>query len=116
MLKFRTLEADEYQRLTQVAEGFVPDPGASRVVVAEDDGEIVGRMILCMPVHIEGTWVKPDHRKTTLAYRMHQFCLQTLRDLGLGKALAYANDEQTENYLSRLGYIRTHVSLWEKEV
>lgn len=114
--EIRKLEDIEFDRLLQVQEGYRPDPRYSIAVVAEAKGEIVGRMLLISPAHIEGTWIAESFRRGTTGIRMMHFMEKQAQDIGLSKILAYAESDEVADYLSRLGYKELKVSVWEKEL
>jgi len=111
----RKLEEAEFDLLLKVEEGYRPDPRYSIAVVAESEGQIVGRMLLISPAHIEGTWVAESFRKGTTGIRMMRFMENEAKAIGLEKILAYAESDEVANYLSRLGYSQRKVTVWEKE-
>lgn len=114
--EIRKLEDAEYDLLLKVEEGYRPDPKSSLAVVAMADGEIVGRMLLISPAHIEGTWVKEEFRKGTTGIRMMKFMEAEAKRLGLTKLFSYADSGEIEDYLERLEYKQLNVSVWAKEI
>jgi N-acetylglutamate synthase-like GNAT family acetyltransferase len=110
------LEADEFAILSTVEEGHVPDPLKSVAIIATDDAQVVGRMLLLSLAHIEGTWVKPDHRGTSILVRMMRKMEETAKSLGLTKMFSYAPNKEVEDYLKRLGYTKTELTVWSKEL
>jgi len=104
-MTIRTLPTDEYPRLASVADGVVPDPEGSVVLIAENDaGEIVGRMIIVDVPHIEGTWVSPEARGGSLGYRLERAACEAARGLGLRKTFAFVTTVEHAGYLRRLGW------------
>lgn len=64
-LTARVLPPEEWYRLKDTeAEQLAPrlNPVGTRVIVVEDEGEIVATWTLLQMVHAEGLWVKPSHR------------------------------------------------------
>lgn len=61
----RTLEITEWDRLDESLDPILMGlrPGASRVLVVEDDGVIVGRLLLFPVLHAECLWIAPEYRK-----------------------------------------------------
>jgi N-acetylglutamate synthase-like GNAT family acetyltransferase len=114
--EIRKLADAEYDLLLKIEEGYRPDPASSIAVVAESDGEIVGRMLLVAPAHIEGTWIKEKFRHGTTGIRMIRFMEAEAKKLGLPKIFSYADSCKTEDYLERLGYTRCRLTVWEKEL
>lgn len=99
-----------------VEEGFVPDPDNSIAVVAEDQGKIVGRMFLVAMPHIEGTWIHPDKRNGTIAYRLEKAMSEEAKRRGIPMLLAYVPTPEVAGYMQRLGYKREPYIVLSKEV
>lgn len=110
------LKADQYGELAGVADGFVPDPKSSVALVARNDHEIVGRVFLLTPAHLEGPWVRPDLRGTTMGKRLIDAAEEVAKRCGVRKMFAYGASEDLENYLMRLGYKREPFTVWTKEI
>lgn len=104
-MNYRTLPAEEYPRLASVADGIIPDPDGSVVIVAENDaGEIIGRMIIVDVPHIEGTWVAPEARGGSVGARLEKAACQAAVALGLKKTFAFVTNSEHAGYLRRLGW------------
>src|SRR5690242_18066041 len=116
MIDFRRLRDAEFPKLKQVAEGTVPDPSVTVAVVAEDAGQIVARMFLMAPQHIEGTWIAESHRNSTVAARLLKRMEQEAANAGITNVLAYSLSDEVSDYLSRLGYKRTEAVVFQKEL
>lgn len=115
MSEIRRLNPDEYQRLAGVADGIVP-PDGSVVIVAEDAGEIVGRMILLPVVHLEGTWLAESARRGTAAGRLFDAILREARTARLGSVMAYSTSGEHDAYLHRLGFERMPWTAWRRAI
>lgn len=115
-MKIERLPEDQYDVLMEIEEGFVPDPNSSIVVVARDDGEVVGRMFLLSLAHIEGTWINAQHRNGTVLVRMIRLMEKEASNVGLKTIFAYAKTDNVASYLERLGYKRTEMAVFEKEL
>lgn len=114
--EIRKLEDSEYPLLLGVEEGYCPDPKSSLAVVAEEGGNIIGRMLLISPAHIEGTWVAEGYRKGTTGIRIMKFMEAEARKIGLTKLFSYAETPEIEDYLGRLDYKKCNVTVWAKEI
>ena len=114
-LVIEELNPAQFDVLRTVHEGFVP-PDGSAAIVARDGGEIVGRVFLMAPVHVEGPWVKEDLRGHTLGYRLMEAAAQKAKECGVSKLFAYAADATLANYLGRLGYKQEPFTVWTKEI
>ena len=115
----RTLKAEEYQRLKDVADGYTPDPKSSIAIVDEEEnGQIVGRMLLVCLTHVEGTWVREDKRNSRRALRMMQKTIEEAKNNGLTQLLAYTDetDQKVSKYMRFLGFQRLPISVWNKAI
>lgn len=115
-MKIERLPDEQFDCLLEIEEGFAPDPNNSIVVVARDDGEIVGRMFLLSLAHIEGTWINAQHRNGTVLLRMIKLMESEASKVGLKTIFAYAKTEKVGSYLERLGYKKTEMTVFEKEI
>jgi GNAT superfamily N-acetyltransferase len=109
------LNPAQFAELGKVHEGYIP-PDGSAAIVAREGGEIIGRVFLMAPVHVEGPWVKEDRRGRTLGYRLMDAAAQKAKKCGVKKLFAYAADEILANYLARLDYQREPFTVWTKEL
>ena len=93
-------------------------PEDSLFVCAFRDGQMVGRVGLIALPHIEGTWVAPEMRGTTLAARMFRRMEQEVKGLGRTHLLILLpeDDKTLDGYVARVGYERLGVSMWAKEL
>lgn len=110
-MTIRRLKSEEYPLLKNVADGFVPDPENSIAIVAEDDGEIVGRMLLVALPHIEGTWIDPRRRKGSLLAKMFR---QMESEAPVPRLFAFTPTGTISGYIERLGYSKLDVEVHEK--
>lgn len=112
----RRLPVEDFPKLKTICDGFCPLPETSIVFIAEEGGEIVGRIMLLSPVHVEGPWVAQHKRGTNLFSRLVSEAERAGRRLGLTKLFAYAADAQMEDYIIRLGYKPMRMTVWEKGI
>lgn len=116
MTSLRKLAPEEFPILKQVHEGFQPDPKTSIAVLADENDEIVGRVFLMAPVHVEGPWVRDDKRGSTLGARLMSRAELEARECGVTKLFAYAANGQLADYLERLGYKKQPFTVWAKDI
>jgi len=116
VLDIRRLEPSEYDELAKVEEGYKPDPDHSLVVVAKELGEIVARTMLIRPWHIEGTWVHERLRGGTTGYRLLRQLECEAKKAGLARLFSYAAEASIENYLERLGFQKSPLTVWTKDI
>lgn len=115
-LSIRELSVEEFPLLGTVHEGLIPDPKQSVAIVAEKDGEILGRIFLMQPVHVEGPWIREDKRGGTIAKRLMDQAELSAFSRGIRTVFAYAADAQLAGYLERLGYKKSELTVYTKEL
>jgi hypothetical protein len=103
----RLLPVDEWPRLTGTElEQVWPhlNDDHARIVVVEQDGQIIGCWSAIRYWHVEGAWVHPAHRKRG---RVVQYAIalmfSTLRALGAGAVLTGSLTEDTDALIRHLG-------------
>jgi len=116
MIETTKLEAADYARLSSVGDGIAPPAGASIVVLANDHGEIVGRMFIVAVAHLEGTWVADVARGGIVAKRLMERVREEARGAGLTALMAYSASGEHDAYLHRLGFVRQPWTTWKLEI
>lgn len=116
MVEIQKLEAKDYSVLADIADGFIPEPHSSIVLVAVDGKEIIGRIFLLAPVHIEGPWIREDKRNAFLGKQLIESVEEQAKNAGITKLFAYGIDQKTEDYLKRLGFGKLRMSVWSKAI
>ena len=114
-MKLEELKAEDFEQLKAVADGFCPDPSSSVAIVMKHEGNIVGRICAVCPVHIEAPWVAPEYRKGSMFGWLVAAIESRVRSAGVKRVLAYGATEEMNDYIERLGYKRTNLTVWEKE-
>lgn len=117
MIQIRLLNADEFALLDSVPE---PDKAAlkpenSIVAVATLEGKLIGRIAAVSLPHIECVWIMPVYRGGVLLGRLEKVLECELKTRGATLAMAFAVNEQMENYCRRLGFQR-FASAWRKDI
>jgi N-acetylglutamate synthase-like GNAT family acetyltransferase len=107
------LASKDFSVLAKVEEGFMPVCDKSIVVVAKKNTEIIGRLLLVSPAHVEGAWVRDDFRNGFVLARMMEKLEEEAKREGLSKLMAYGNPIN-EDYLERLYFTRIPLTVWEK--
>ena len=84
----RQLPPEEWPRLADfpfAAQFGIPDPNYAAILVAETPaGEIVGVWAALTTVHLEGLWIAPSHRRSSLvAAKLLRGMKAMLRELGI---------------------------------
>lgn len=103
--RFLTLP-DELPKLVGTPwEGLQPPPETTSLLVVEDEaGDVVGTWSLAILPHLEGFWVRPDHRQKAAVVKallVHMF--RHLRTAGVDIVLTHAPGEHIDEFLIRLG-------------
>jgi GNAT superfamily N-acetyltransferase len=115
-MDIRRLDAEEFEQLQEIADGWCPDPQVSRAGVAIDGERTVARVFIVAPVHIEGPWIAEEYRHGTLAARLVKWAERQAREVGVQKLFAYGANAEIEGYLERLGFKKQPLTVWAKEL
>jgi ribosomal protein S18 acetylase RimI-like enzyme len=103
----RILPHDEWQRIawTEAAPAWASlDPARNTVIVTEDDGVIVGCVVLMQTLHAEFLWIAPEHRgRTAVARRLLSRLVTEAKAWGARTVLGSAMSFQMQDILGRLG-------------
>lgn len=104
----RVLPPDEWSRLADTELGpmlAAITPGAATVVVAEDEsGAAIGCWALVTFVHLEGMWVRPDHRgKASVLKRMWNTICDIATDRGICAVYTGAADPMVAKWITNRG-------------
>lgn len=92
-----------------------PEP-SSLVILAEQDGEIVGSWCCVDIPHLEGFWIHPDHRKKSrLPVRIVHAMVDELKSHKLVEVLANveSRDAETAGYVQRLGMVQLPIDTYK---
>lgn len=114
MIEIRRLHPSEFDLLKGYADGFCPDAEKSVALVAENDTHIIGRIFLMAPVHIEGPHVDRAWRGGTVFKRLVDAIEIEARAEGISKVFCFAKDDQMADYIERLGYKPSQLTVYEK--
>ncbi len=115
-MKVDKLSPKEFELLSAIDDGFTPDSRYSVAIAASEGQEIVGRIFLVSPVHVEGPWIAPEHRGGTIAKRLMDTAEKEARAAGVKKLMAYGANDEIEGYLKRLGFEQVRLTVWVKEL
>lgn len=106
-MRARVLPCEEWPRLKgTLLEGVWPQfhPQMTRVLVVEQDGQIVGCSSFVSAWHVEGTWIHPDHRKKAAVGRRLWLAARRLCEaLGVREVLMMTTNSDTASMCQRLG-------------
>lgn len=116
MIEIHKLGADEYPALCQIADGFNPDPKCSVALLAKDGEEVLGRIFLVAPVHLEGPWVREDARGRAILWRLVERAREEAKAMGITRLLAFGAGAQMEDYLKRADFKKLNLTVWAKEI
>lgn len=105
-LSTRLLPPEEWSRLADCGLGDLwasLPPATTRIVVVEEDGEIVGHVTGVLMLHAEGAWIAPRHRKRVAVWRRLIEGFWRLADgWGCRAAWASAASDEMRHVLARL--------------
>ncbi len=111
----RRLPVAEWDRLRPLpfAAHGLPPPELTIVVVAEDAaGEIVGLWAAMTAVHLDGLWVTPGHRGTTIAGRLLKAMKAVLAEHAVVRAFTVISDGAVMALAHKAGFVRAPGDLW----
>lgn len=88
-MNIRQLPFEEWDKLEglPILENGYPDPNTTMILVAETptDG-IVGTWSAVTPIYLEGLWIAPEHRHSTIAGRLLIEMEKFLKSINVSKA------------------------------
>lgn len=116
MITVERLSAEEYDALLSVEEGYRPDPEKSITVVAKYDGQIVGRMMLINLAHVEAAWVNDQFRSGSILERMTREIEKQAHEVGIKTVFVYSETHEMDGYIERLGYSRSPLRVFRKDL
>lgn len=116
MITIERLAPEEFDSLLSIEEGYVPDPANSITVVAKRNGEIVGRLMLVAVAHIEAAWVDESLRNGTILQRMTEEIERQADKAGIKTVFAYSETLEMDDYIQRLGYEKSPLRVFRKEL
>lgn len=111
----RILPPEEWPKLLDrtFRETGLPDPNLCTVLVVETPlGEIVGTWIAITAVHLEGLWVDPAHRGTSVASRLLKGMTSILQEAGILASFTLISDPQVAALASKAGFTRYPADTW----
>lgn len=114
MIEIRKLNPSEFGVLNHFADGYVPNPQHSIALVADNEHHIIGRIFLVAPIHIEGIHIDPPWRNGIVMKQLVDAVEIEARAEGVSKLFCFAKDDQMANYIERLGYKPSQLTVYEK--
>jgi len=118
MVTGRLLPPDEWDRIAHIepyASGGLPDPDHWRIVVAEDDGRVVGYCALFDTVHWDCWSVDPAYRGNPVVFKdLIEGGVQVMQEHGIDLVHTTVPDGQPEvgGMLERFGFSRAPGTLY----
>ena|SRR5215831_9603367 len=91
----------------------VPNPLVSKILIAEDEnnGELLGFLVLQPAYHIEPIYIAPDKRNSLLYDRMIKGMFTFLHDVNLPEVFASADNDRIANLAKHYGFRETGIVL-----
>ena len=111
----RLLPIEEWDRLLALPFGTngLPNPDFTIILVTETAaGEIIAVWAILTAVHLDGAWIHPDHRGTTVVGRMVKLMKATLRRFQLWDSFTIVNDPAVMIIAHKVGFVRAPGDLW----
>lgn len=112
-MKARVLDASEWGLLEDKPLGpLMPNlrPMDTRIVVVEDDGEIVAHLGVLKVTHLEGLWIAPKYRGNVAVGRgLLEGAMRQVRPWSTDWVMALAADDVMSGLVTRLGGVRLPV-------
>lgn len=105
----RVLAPEEWGRLANlpIAEGGLPDPAFTTIVVAESaEGEIVGVFAAQTIVLLDGLWVAPAARRTRVLWQLFTGMRAVLLELKIAHSFAIVETIEVLSLAARVGFER----------
>jgi len=103
----RILKKKDYWKLPEEVgprEVFTSLPKDSKVIVVEEDDEIIGSWSLIPYYHLEMMWVNSEFRsKGSVARRLLKFMYKLTHSLGLNAVITSSIDEGMTKMINKLG-------------
>ncbi len=107
-MQIKLLEAERYHELPIEA-----NPNTSIVVVVEDDNKKIRAYWMAqLVVHTEPVWIDPELRSGFTGVKMYAALLAALQGLGIKEFYSFADRDEIDNYLQRLGLKITPFSVY----
>lgn len=104
-MKARVLPREEWDRLAGTEAGG-PLPESARPVVIERDGQILACHVLMPLWHVEGLWVHPDHRKSTVGGRLWAAVKREAEAVGAAAVLTAALDDEVRALIAHVDGVK----------
>lgn len=109
MINCRLLPSDEYHKLKKVwpfREGKpIPDKDFSKVMVAENDGNIIAYWFAVQVIHVEPVWVSEEARDGGItATKLLKGLVEELHSCDIHDVYVFSDRDEISQYLGRLGF------------
>ena len=103
----RELPVEEWEKLKDypIATNELPDPDRCAVLVAEDEGKIVGTWGVVLAPFLEGLWLDADYRQTTFtAAKLLIGMRKMLEDKGITQAFTLVQTPYVLGLAQKAGF------------
>lgn len=98
-MEYRILEKSEVSKLAPILQSLgwnLPYPQTTTVLVAEDEGEIIGFVCQTLLPHLEPEWVAPKYRGTGVADELAKRGATVFLRAGVSNFLSVAGNANAE--------------------
>lgn len=97
-------EWDKLEGLPILANGY-PDPNTTMILVAETPSDgVVGTWSAVTPIYLEGLWIAPEHRHSTIAGRLLVAMEEFLRGINVSKAYTLVQTPEVLALAKKAGF------------
>lgn len=104
MPRLRFLPPEEWGKLEGPLTRTQPDPKHTLILVAEEEGKIVGTWAATELITMEGLWVAEKYRGSALPVKIYNTMIEELKKLGVPGVLAVIENPSVISQAERLGF------------
>lgn len=117
MIEIKRLEANEYEALRTIDDGYCPEPSKSIALIASNEHMPIGRLFVVAPAHVEGIYIAHAWRGGSVFKDLMDAAEIEARSEGITKLLAYAIKPEIGHYIERrCGYQQLPWTVWQKDL
>lgn len=119
-ITYRMLRPDEWPKVEPIfiehgGPQSLPCPEASAILVAEEQGGIVGFLVIQPVVHAEPVWVREDHRGNGIARKLFSEVDDFMKGIGIKAYYTFSTETIVERLAQGNGMSLLPWKVWMKE-
>lgn len=113
-MRARVLEPGEWDKVSDVPImlRYAQPQDVQVVVVENNEGKIVGQMIVLRIAHLEGAWIDPEYRNAGVVGELLKKTCETAQPWANEFVMAGAADENMVRILARLGAVHLPLQIY----